>query len=171
MKPIPSTYEVLAWKCLNRNIDEAWINWAVEMMLVGFEGENLIALAGISKPYDQFELTMLTDKVFGELGLDYSDKERVIQNYVSYLFIETLDKKRSLKKTIETVGKLHLDLHYESPYIDFYHLKYARLDLEHSEAQFYWEGANRQNIDAVCTEVIQEWLARNASFNEKLFEF
>jgi hypothetical protein len=71
MKPIESTCEILAWKHFNLAVDEKWIQWAVEMLIEGFETEHLIELAGILKPYNQHELRHLTDKVFEELNLDY----------------------------------------------------------------------------------------------------
>ncbi len=70
MKPIDSTYEILAFKHLNRNVDKKWIDWAVDMMIAGIETESLIELAGISEPYNQFELKQLTDNVFS-LHLHY----------------------------------------------------------------------------------------------------
>ncbi len=74
MKPVESTYEIVAWKHLNNSVDEKWSNWAVEMLMGDYETEHLIELAKIEKPYNQFELQELTDKVFLELNLEYKNK-------------------------------------------------------------------------------------------------
>ena len=59
MKPVKSTTEILALKALNRDIDKFWVNWAVDMLLAGFDTENLIILAGESEPFNQFQLELL----------------------------------------------------------------------------------------------------------------
>ncbi|MGB1121386.1 MAG: hypothetical protein ACPG3Z_05270, partial [Saprospiraceae bacterium] len=56
MKPIESTYEILAWKHFNLPVDEKWINWAVKMLIEGFETEHLIELTGILKPLPSYHL-------------------------------------------------------------------------------------------------------------------
>jgi len=92
MKPIKSTIEILAFKSLGRPIDKLWVDWAVEMLLAGFETENLITLAGEFPPYDQFELQILTEKILKELDIDYSDKEKLINDFVFYQIDKALNK-------------------------------------------------------------------------------
>lgn len=42
MKPVKSTAEILALKALNRDINKTWVDWAVEMLMAGFDTENCI---------------------------------------------------------------------------------------------------------------------------------
>lgn len=67
----------------------------------GFETESLVILAGISSPYDHFELQSLTYKTLKELGLDYSNKKEAIKRYIRYLIeksnVEELDITSLLK--------------------------------------------------------------------------
>ena len=90
-KPVLSTYKILKEKACNADIDESWADWAIEMMQVGYETDSLYQLAGISKPFNQFELQDLTSKVLQELQLDYSDKRKTIKNYVYFLIKSNLD--------------------------------------------------------------------------------
>ncbi len=85
MKPVKATAEILAFKALNRDIDKAWVDWAVDMLMAGFDTENLAILAGEFEPYNQFQLQNLTTKVLDELRLDYSDKDQTIKNYACRL--------------------------------------------------------------------------------------
>ena len=62
-KLVISTYKILKEKDFNSDINKSWIDWAIEMMEAGFETDSLYQLAGISKPYNQFELQELTSKV------------------------------------------------------------------------------------------------------------
>jgi hypothetical protein len=73
-----STYKILKEKAFNSDISEAWVDWAIEMIGAGYESENLYELAGISRPYNQFELHDLTSKVLKDLELDFSNKELTI---------------------------------------------------------------------------------------------
>jgi hypothetical protein len=85
VKCIKSTYEILQFKALNRDVTEDWIDWAIDMVSAGFETEHLIILAGISKPYNQFYLQDLTSKVFDELSLDFSSVNKTSADYVTFL--------------------------------------------------------------------------------------
>jgi hypothetical protein len=58
-----STYRILKAAALNEDIEESWIDWALEMMEAGYESDNLHMLAGMMQPFDQFELQKLTKKV------------------------------------------------------------------------------------------------------------
>jgi hypothetical protein len=73
MKPVKSTAEILAFKALNRDVDKTWVDWAVDMLIAGFDTEHLTILAGESEPFNQFQMQELAEKVLVELQLDYSD--------------------------------------------------------------------------------------------------
>lgn len=161
MKPVEKTYEILAWKHLNRNVDENWSAWAAEMMSAGFETEHLIELAGISRPYNQFEFSDLTDHVFEELALDTTDRVKIISNYATYLVKQVINNERELFPTLEILKNLCIELDYDKKLYDFYSLFFAKDDLNYSEVQWYWEGANKENIDQMCIEYFNEWMGQN----------
>lgn len=160
MKPVLKTYQILAWKCLNRSVNEDWSNWAVDMMMVGYDTEHLIELAGISKPFNQFELKELTDKVFQELNLDTSEEERIILNYASYLINQVKDTK-DIESTLSVLKDLCIELDYNDRLYDFYSLYFAKEDLKYSEIQYYWNDATRENIDQICMEYFKRWNNEN----------
>lgn len=83
MKPVKTTAEILAFKALNRDIDKAWVDWAVDMLIAGYDSEHLTILAGESEPFNQFQIQELADKVLAELQLDYSNKDQTIKNYAN----------------------------------------------------------------------------------------
>jgi hypothetical protein len=157
MEPIKSTSEILAFKFLNWSIDKVWVDWAVEMLVAGFDSPNLVMLAGESPPYNQFELRNLTDKVFAELNLDYSDKDRIIKNYACYLIDKNLNGELDSYKVLMTLKNICIELDYEKYLYDFYSLFFAKDDLLHSENQWYWEGANKGNIDQIIHDHFVQW--------------
>ena len=144
-------------KLFNEDIDQKWINWAMEMMEAGFETENLIVLAGISEPVNQFELQELTNKVLAELELDYSDQKLVIKNYVYYLITNSINKPETYLETLKELKEICLDLDLDAEYMDFYLLYFAKDDLTEQEYQHYWDNATRENIDEIIAENFAKW--------------
>lgn len=157
MKPVESTSKILAYKVLDRDVDEQWIHWAVEMMMSGFDTESLVILAGISYPYNQFELQALTAKVFDELHLDYSDKIKVLRNYVCYLVNKILVLEIPVSKALGMIRDIYYELDYAEWLQEFYLLWCAQDDLLYSDDQLYWSGATRDNFESVVIDYCKNW--------------
>ena len=73
LQKVPSTAEILVYKQQNFNINTQWKDWALEMLMAGYETENLFILAGEDIHCNPFEFTELTDKIFEELHLNEID--------------------------------------------------------------------------------------------------
>ena len=149
--------EILVVKALNRDINKIWVDWAVDMLMAGYDTEHLAILAGESEPFNQFEMQELTDKVLAELQLDYSDKDLTIKNYVCYLIDKSLDGELDNFKVLDILKDICIELDYEIYLYDFYSLYFAKEDLSHSENQWYWDGATRENIDRIITDYFRTW--------------
>ena len=166
---VKTTSVILAYKALNRNIDKFWIDWAVDMLLNSFDTEHLIILAGISSPYDQFELQTLTDKVLEELGLDYSNKEEVIKGYVRYLIQTGTEEDlniTSLLKLLRELTDLYYELDYDSNLLVFFNLYYGLDDLQQDEVQWYVNNMDRSNMLSIVKNTFDQWLNDNQTSNE-----
>ncbi|MBL8001037.1 MAG: hypothetical protein JNL05_03660 [Flavobacteriales bacterium] len=159
MKPVKSTPEFLAFKALNRDIDKAWVDWAVEMLTAGFETENLVILAGESGPFNQFRMQELVDRALAELGLDYSDKDQIIKNYACYLIDRSLDGELNSIEVLATLKDIYFEMGYVRYLRDFHDLYYAKDDLSDAGHQWYWNGATRDNIDTVIADYFRNWQA------------
>jgi hypothetical protein len=85
------------------------------MMEIGYEIESLYPLAGISKPYNQFELHELTSKVLNDLRLDYSDKRKILKHYAYYLVCTNFDKPHNYFEILNELRDIYneLDMDYE----------------------------------------------------------
>ena len=151
-EPVLSTYKILKEKAFNSNINESWIDWAIEMMEAGYEVESLYELAGITRPYNQFELQVLTRQVLKDLQLDYSDKRKTLKNYVHFLIVSNLDKLENYYKVLREFRDIYYELDMDNEYQDLALLYWAKDDLLSADYQHYWEGANRENIDTIIKE-------------------
>lgn len=161
MQPINSTYEILVSKALNRDIDSAWVTWAIDMLVAGFDTDNLKILAGENPPFNQFEMQKLTDKVLKELQLDYSDKERTVKKYAIYLIDQALAGQIDSLKVLKILEEICVELDYEKYLFDFYKLYFAKEDLLLSVDQWYWKGATRENIDQIIADYFKKWKSEN----------
>jgi hypothetical protein len=157
MKPVKTTAEILAFKALNRDIDKAWVDWAVDMLMAGYDTEHLIILAGESEPFNQFQMQELADKVLTELQLDYSDKDHAIKKYACYLIDKSLDGELDNFKVLDILKDICIELDYEKYLYDFYSLYFAKDDLSYSENQWYWDGATRENIEKIIADYFTTW--------------
>ena len=161
MQPVPLTAEIIVFKMLNYSVDEVWVNWAIDLLLAGFDTENLIELAGISSFDNQFELAALTNKVFAELQLDYSNADKVIKNYVSCLLNECLTGRREPLKVLRLITDMYNETNYRKDLQDFFSLYWAKQDLLADQNQWYWPEADRSNIDSIITDYFNLWLMEN----------
>jgi hypothetical protein len=157
MKPVKTTVEILAFKALNRDVDQTFVDWAVDMLMAGYDTEYLTILAGGSEPFNQFQMQELTDKVLAELQLDYSDKDQTIKNYACYLIDKSLAGKLDNFKVLDILKDICIELDYEKYLYDFYSLYFAKDDLSYSENQWYWGGATRENIEKIITDYFKTW--------------
>lgn len=78
MYKVKSTYKVLADKVLEQDSCEEWIDWALEMMMAGFESEHLIVLAGLSLNTNCFEFDDIVNRALQELSLNKATKDNII---------------------------------------------------------------------------------------------
>lgn len=159
-KPVLSTYKILKEKAFNSDIDESWIEWAMEMMQAGYESDSLYELAGISKPYNQFELQVLAERVLKELELDYSNKLKVLKNYVYFLIISNIDEPENYYRVLKELKDIHLELEVSTEFQNFAFLYWAKEDLMYSDFQHYWEGADKTNMDKIIKEQFQLYISR-----------
>jgi len=157
-EPVLSTYRILKEKACNADINESWAEWAIEMMQVGYEAISLYQLAGISKPFNQFELQDLTKEVLEDLKLDYSDKRKTTKNYVYYLINSNINKPDNYFGILKELTEIYYELDMDREFQNFSLLYWAKDDLIYENYQHYWEGANRSNIDKIIKEQFEIYI-------------
>lgn len=109
MKSVEWTIELLMSKILGEIIDKRWIDWAYEMLTGGFETEHLLILAGIIYPEDQLYMQDLTNKVLEELHIDYSDKERIVKEYICYTIDRVFTNKIEAYNALQILRDIFFD--------------------------------------------------------------
>ena len=158
MMNVLSTYRILMKKALDQSIDESWVDWALEMMEAGYESMNLYMLAGVTRPYNQFELREWTDNVLADFGLSVADSALTIRNYVYYLISATIDEPGKYLSALREISDICIDLNMDPEYLDFYLLYFAKKDLTDSLNQWHWKGADRDNINMIIRDKFRQYL-------------
>jgi hypothetical protein len=162
MKPVKSTAEILAFMVLNKTLGKECVDWAVEMLVAGFDSKDLRKLAGESEPFNYFEVKDLTGKVLSELLLDFDDRDRVIKQYACYLIDRFLDGDLDSPSMLKTLKKLCIEDSYVNYLYDFYLLSNASEDLIGTGVQHYWENTGPENIEQVIKDYCLKWKAEHS---------
>jgi len=161
MKLVEKTFEILAFKALGRDIDgRTLVDWAIDMLVAGYNTEYLTILAGEKEPFNPFQMEKLLNNVLSELQLDYSDMDQTIKNYAYYLIGRSLNNELDSFEALGILKDICLELEYEEFLMEFCMLYYAKDDLIYSENQHYWDGATRENIDQTILEYFFKWYAK-----------
>lgn len=155
------TYKVVAFPEIpDFNTDEC-VQWALEMVFLGYETPSLLMLAGLTTPTNYFQTIEYLKDALSELGLQTKKGPEAIISYSSY-YIKKIAASEAVKENLYKVYKLSQGMRYEEPIYDFSLLYWAWGDLDYgNEYQGYWEGATKDNIEAIVVETAKKWLEQN----------
>ena len=155
-----STQGVLIYYRLKHEINESWVDWAVSMLLCGYDSPSLMVLAGESQPFNQFELRALVGDTLTELDLPIdANIDCLAKKYACELVNAMISGEKPSPFVLRTLYNLCVDMDYVDYLFPFYLLFYAQDDLRQADRQYYWPDMDRTNVEQVIQEYAQEWLA------------
>jgi hypothetical protein len=144
----------------NFNMDEC-VDWAIEMISLGYDTPSLLILAGLSKPTNYFETVEYFKKTLNELHLKIKTGNEGVLSYSSY-FIEQIALGYNVKENLTAVYKYCQLKNYEKTIYDFYLLYWAWDDFDYgNKCQSYWPDADKQNIESVVISIADKWVKEN----------
>jgi len=159
----PLTYKIVAHATIPEyNTDEA-VDWAIEMMRLGYDSEYILILAGLSKPTNRFETARYIDAALTELDLEPKTGQEAIVSY-SYYYINQIANGIRVKYNLAKVCDLCIQLDMERSIFDFYLLHWAWTDIDwpnNNGLQWYWDGADKDNIEQITIDTAKKWLVDN----------
>lgn len=144
---------------MRHDTGEEYVDWAIEMIENGFETENLFILAGLTPPYNLFHIDKLLDKVLIELCIRKPDRDTAINGYAYYLISEALHGNLGYETILQQLKDLYVTLDYYNPLYCFYLLYFAYSDLKVQTEQYYWKGADRNNINFIVESEFKKWMS------------
>lgn len=161
MKISDLTYKVVAISEIpNFDTDEC-VDWATEMIFLGYDTPSLLILAGLNKPTNYFEVVDYLPTVFASLNLAQKFDDEATLSYCSY-YIQKISNSDNIKDNLTVISKFCQAKDYKKLIFDFYLLHWAWDDIDYgNEYTPYWENANRKNIEKIVVETAQKWIAEN----------
>ena len=143
--------------------DEA-VDWAVEMLVRGYDTPSLLILAGLSKPTDQWEALGYLQAAVRELGLSFDDQEAAALRYARYLVGQVAAGHRAALK------ELHREYYdaFSGLYLqDFISLHWAWEDFDLGDTYSpYWPDATPSTIEQLAIAKARQWLEETAPTGE-----
>jgi hypothetical protein len=158
------TYKVVAFtEIQNFDADEC-IDWAMEMIFLGYDTPSLLILAGLSKPTNYFEVADYLPRVLSSLHLMQRFGDEATLSYCSY-YIKKIADSFNIRNNLTQVYRFCIERNYENLIYDFYLLYWAWGDLDYgNEYTPYWESATRDSIEKIVVDTANKWIEKNKQY-------
>lgn len=142
------------------------INWAIEMLELGYETPHLLMLAGCNKSESYFDIKPYVEASVKELGLEMKPGEEGVISYAYYL-IKTISLNRNVRQNLGELYRFCQQREYEDVVYDFYLLWWAwdQIDYDDTNANHYWEGVTGKTIEKTVVKVANDWLKKFKEHN------
>jgi len=128
------------------------------MLMQGRDGDYLARLAGMTAPFNHFEVAKYRDIALRELGIANPSESAAISNYAAERLHLAMSGEADFLATLSDIKDLCVARGYQQDIYDFYLLYFAYRDLQESEVQWYWHNATRENIVSVIRNRAEEFL-------------
>lgn len=165
----PTTSEIVALHALGRRTDQLAVDWAVDLLVRGYDTPALRQLAGESEPFDWYEIEKLLKRILGDLNVIIPEDQvtaRVL--LVSERIRQTLDGNLSPNEVMDEIMDLYYALDEPKELFDFKLLSWARSAIALGDEtpvcpEDYWPGATLENIDQIVIDKCREWLEEHGT--------
>jgi hypothetical protein len=156
------TFKIVAFHEIQQADTDESVDWAIEMMELGYESPTLFMLASFTKPTNYFEVIGFLKDTIEELGLEMKSGEDATLSYASY-YVHQIANGQKVRENLTELYRFCQMRDYEQLVYDFYLLYWAwdDLDYEDTEYNYYWDGVRRNNIEATVIEEAKKWIEKN----------
>jgi len=133
------------------------VDWAIDLIRQGKETDNVLMLAAFSEPIDRFEISPYVTNVLNDFGLEELDYKSAVIAETHYHLNEILND-RQIRKNLQSLYQLCVDNDYESGLMNFYLIYHGWDELEEIGVNYYFEGADLDNIEEVLKNEARKWI-------------
>lgn len=143
------------------------VDWAIDLIQKGVETDNIFMLASFSKPVDSREIKPYVSAVLRDLNLEEGEGDEAIIALINFYLNEILSD-NSIREYLTFLYDLFIqkDGMYNNDkfgLMPFYLLYHGWRELEDIGANFYFEGADLNNIEEVIKEQARIWIDKMSS--------
>lgn len=160
-KPISAlTYKIVAFEEIQQVDTNESIDWAFEMMQLGYESPTLFMLASFNKPTNYFEVIKYVKDTILELGLEMKSGDDAILSYASY-YIHKISNAESVRDNLTELHQFCQAGDHGDLLFDFSMLYWAwdDLDFDGNQYSYHWPAAKKNNIEKITIEEAVKWVA------------
>ena len=145
-------FEILSEKALYEFDSKTLVNWAVKVMLMGFESENIFVLAGLdNSDTEEREIYFFKSLTDLNIKIDKSEEE-LIEIYAIAIAKKALAKQINLDYALTQMQKILSFTNYSSKYIPFYEIKEDLERLKYSTYTIYNSEITLENYNDFLLE-------------------
>jgi len=155
------TYKVVAFREIPNFDSDECVDWAIEMIFLGYDTPSLLTLSGFNKPTNYFEVADYLPTVLSSLHLTQKTGDEAILSYCSY-YIKKIANSDNISNNLLHIYKFCRDRKYEKLVYNFYLLYWAWNDINYGyDYTHYWEGAKKDNIENIVVDTAKKWIEKN----------
>ena len=133
------------------------VDWAIDLIRQGKETDNVLMLASFSEPIGRFEISPYVTNVLNDFGLEELDYKSAMIAKTHYHLNEILND-REIRKNLQSLYQFCVDNDYELGLMTFYLIYHGWDELEEIGVNYYFEGADLDNIEEVLKKEARKWI-------------
>lgn len=133
------------------------VDWAIDLIQKGKETENILILASFSEPIEKYEIAPYVTAVLDELGLEELEVDDAIIAQTHLLLLRIL-KDEDIRKNLHSLSQVCVNNDFDNRVMDFYLLFHAWDEMEEIGANYYYNGADLDNIETVIKLETKIWI-------------
>lgn len=137
-------------KALQRACGQDCVDWAIGLLEKNASTRNVEILAGMTPPFNPFEMSALRDRVLEDLGVPELSRDEAVVAYAAELAADAVADDRSPFTLLKELSELCIAEDYLRELHNCYLLSNAWEDLLDRSIQWYWEGATLDNIESLA---------------------
>ena len=159
MAPV-STTQILARRSRQLSCGAECVDWAIGKLEEGHDSPSLRILSGLTPPLNHFEIAALRERVLADLSPPELQLEDPVMAYVREMIATAIAEDRLMVRTFQQIAQLAIELEHPRDLQRFYNLYSAWEDLQRFQEQWYWDGADRSNIERIMRQEAEAFIAQ-----------
>jgi hypothetical protein len=136
------------------------VDWAIDLIKQGNETDDILILASFSEPIQKEDISPYVSAVLKELGLKELSSQNALMAQTHFYLLKILTN-NSIREHLQSLSQLCLNNDYESELMNFYLLHHAWDELEEIGVNYYFDGADLNNIEEKLKDEAIKWIDKN----------
>lgn len=143
------------------------VDWAIELIREGKATDNVLMLASFSEPIEKYEISPYIRAVLNDFGLEELDCDDALIAQAHFLLIKIL-RNESIRENLQSLSQVCINNNYDKRIMNFYLLYHGWWELEDIGANYYYDGADLNNIESVLKLEAKIWIDKYIYGRENL---